>query len=577
MNSHISQFPIGTYKKAHAHGPGAHVIILSGEGYLADVAGGRGAAPLRVAGRHHGRAAQHVAAPAFQHRHDAGALSRLQARGRRHPQRARACPRRGSAGGSAATRSTTSTSGRDRARMFAQELAKRGLALARWTGLCGGARRAAAGAGEIGLDAHRAKRDRVMHDVPGGCTGTSRRRGRRAGFGKFGRPKTPYDLFMESEGIPVFRDIGVGGCRTCRSRHGNGWAGAAPTSSSRHRGQVGLLRGRGAGRRRAQPEKHLYEEIFYVVEGRGSTEVWLDGDNRRHVFEWQAGSLFSIPVNAWHRIVNASSRPALLLGGTTAPNLMNLINNTDAIFNARSSSAIASSGADDFYKYKDDIEPDPVRGLAMRRTNFIPDIVNCDLPLDNRRSPGFRRVEPFMTGNMFYLWIGQHENGRYSKAHAHTSAAVLDLPQGQGLHLHVAGADTASRRGRTARRARSSASTTSRSAWCRRRRAARAGSTSISARRRSRCGFTAWFGPHNPGPRARPARRDPHRLHRDGHPGRRLRRSPTGWRIRSSAANTKRRSPERRAEPDEAGVLRQGLQGRVAEGIMDVVMSKINL
>ena len=32
---------------------------------------------------------------------------------------------------------------------------------------------------------------------------------KRAGFGKFLRPNTPYDNFMESEGIPIYRDIGV--------------------------------------------------------------------------------------------------------------------------------------------------------------------------------------------------------------------------------------------------------------------------------------------------------------------------------------------------------------------------------
>jgi hypothetical protein len=140
----------------------------------------------------------------------------------------------------------------------------------------------------------------------------------------------------------------------------------------------------------------MYEQIFYVVEGRGSTDVWLDSDSKPHTFEWQAGSLFSIPLNAWYQIVNAGSNPVLLLGGNTAPNMLNLINDVDAIYNCPYVFRDRFSGADDFYQPKDDIEPDPVRGLAMRRTNFIPDIVNCDLPLDNRRSPGYRRIQPFM-------------------------------------------------------------------------------------------------------------------------------------------------------------------------------------
>ena len=256
---------------------------------------------------------------------------------------------------------------------------------------------------------------------------------KKAGFGEFAKQPTPYDAWMEAEGVPVFRGIGISSVANLplhnwKRRGGRGHFIQLYGTETKWGCYVVEVPPGGA----LNPEKHMYEEIFLVVEGRGTTEVWQEGDTRKHVFEWQKGSMFSIPMNAWYRVVNATSGGALLLAGNTAPNVLNMINNVDAVFNNPFVFRDRFSGADDFFKAKDDIEPDPVRGLAMRRTNFIPDVVNCELPLDNRRSVGYRRVEPFMTNNQFYYWIAQHENGRYSKAHAHTSAAVLICLKGQG-------------------------------------------------------------------------------------------------------------------------------------------------
>ena len=254
----------------------------------------------------------------------------------------------------------------------------------------------------------------------------------RAGHSRFGQPKTDYDKFMESEGITIFRGLGVrraqdlplgdlkrtGGRGSYNQLHGT-------------EGKWGayLIEVPAAGA--LNPEKHLYEKTFFALEGRGSTEVWHE-DGTRDVFEWQKGSLFSIPVNAMHRIVNATNAPALLLAGMTAPNLIGLVGNTRFIFDCPYSFTDRFSPDADFHRPSQDIEPDPILGLAMRKSNLLPDIVNCELPLDNRRSPGSRRGEPFMTGNKFYLWVCQHETGRYSKAHAHTSAAILICVKGKG-------------------------------------------------------------------------------------------------------------------------------------------------
>jgi quercetin dioxygenase-like cupin family protein len=257
--------------------------------------------------------------------------------------------------------------------------------------------------------------------------------GQKAGLGKFGRPAMPYDQFMEAEGIPVYRDIGV---RTVRDLPLKPWARLGGRGSYIQlfgtEGLWGMYVVEVPAGGALNIERHLYEKMVLVIDGRGSAEIWQEGQPVRQTVEWQRGSMFPIPLNAFHRFVNATNAPALLLCGTTAPNIFNLVDNPHFVFNCPYNFSERYSGAADYFKARDEIAPDPVRGLAMRKTNFLPDVINCDLPLDNRRSPGYRRVEPHMAGNRFYQWIGQHETGRYSKAHKHASSAVLICLNGKG-------------------------------------------------------------------------------------------------------------------------------------------------
>jgi quercetin dioxygenase-like cupin family protein len=254
-----------------------------------------------------------------------------------------------------------------------------------------------------------------------------------AGYGAWKRPNTSYDDFMEEQGIPIFRGIGV---RRVQDMPLKPWPrmGGRGTFIQLYgtEGKWGCYVVEVPAAGALVSEKHMYEEIMVVVEGRGTTEIWVDGQAKPHSFEWQRGSMFSIPLNTNHRIVNAASSPALILVASTAPNVMNLFGDRDWIFNCPANFPSRFDGAADFFKAKDDIVPDPLRGLALRKSNFIPDIMNAELYLDNRRSPGYTRVEPHMANNVFYGFVGEHKTGRYSKAHAHLSAAVLVCLKGKG-------------------------------------------------------------------------------------------------------------------------------------------------
>ena len=262
----------------------------------------------------------------------------------------------------------------------------------------------------------------------------------RAGRVRWKRQPTPYERFMEEEGIPVVRGIGLNNVRELPL---SPWARLGGRGSyiqlDGTEGVWGMYVVEIPPRSELRPERHVYEEVYFVVEGRGSTEVWKESASRRQVFEWQAGSLFSVPVNCWHRLVNAGSSPVLVLAATGAPALMNIVNSTRFIFDNPFDFTDRYDDSLGYFSPKTELEPHPLSERAILRSNMIPDIVNCELPVDNHRSPGYRWFEPFMAGNHFFggggqqlPFIAEHQTGRYSKAHAHASGAVLVCLKGKG-------------------------------------------------------------------------------------------------------------------------------------------------
>ena len=121
-----------------------------------------------------------------------------------------------------------------------------------------------------------------------------------------------YQAFQAREGIPVVRGFGVEDLRDHRS---------APWARKGGRGSYVNLDGTGGTNdayvceippgQALNPRRQLFEEMIYVLEGNGSTQVWYD-ESKKVSFEWKTGSLFAIPLNAWHRHFNGRGdrRPA---------------------------------------------------------------------------------------------------------------------------------------------------------------------------------------------------------------------------------------------------------------------------
>ena len=252
------------------------------------------------------------------------------------------------------------------------------------------------------------------------------------------RLATAWEKFLKEEGLPVFVGVGI---RDTRDLPRGDWPRVGGKGTYIQvvgtNNATGMFVVEVPPRGALKPQRHMYEERYIVLDGRGSTEVWKTGDTASTAFEWQQWSLFSIPLNANFRIINSSSSPALLLAVNSAPKAINMFQNPSFIFDCDFNFDDRLGGnLEDYWNPNDEVEPQPVRGRAMVTSNLIPDIAASYLPLDNNRGPGFRWVAPNMAGNtMLQGWIAEYPSGRYAKAHAHGSGAVLVCVRGKGYSI----------------------------------------------------------------------------------------------------------------------------------------------
>jgi quercetin dioxygenase-like cupin family protein len=247
--------------------------------------------------------------------------------------------------------------------------------------------------------------------------------------------QTSYESWLEQENIPVVKGYGIEDVTILprgpwKRTGGNG----AYIELKGMEGFTGMYVGEIPAGGALNPENHLYEELIYILRGVGATEIWPLGDEKRKLhFEWQQGSLFAIPLNTRHRLVNGSNEPAIFLAVTSAPLMIDLLHNMPFVLGCE-------------YQFDDrfDAQPDyfvpknarkEVGGFINWESNFIADARGALVDPSEAKGFGVRITSFDMGGSTLVGHIAEWPVGRYHKAHFHQGGAILLILRSQGYTL----------------------------------------------------------------------------------------------------------------------------------------------
>jgi len=248
---------------------------------------------------------------------------------------------------------------------------------------------------------------------------------------KFATEKeTPYTRWVKAEGLEIQsaiyqQDLHAVDLRPWASRGGRGVFldhDASRTSNSAYVCEIP------PGKQLA-PWRHLFEEMIYVLDGRGSTTVWNDA-GAKLTFEWKAGAIFAIPLNATHQHFNTSGKDAArFVSVTNAPAILNAFGDLDFVFKTPYDFKERFSGEPDYFANKGE-----QKGLLLD-TNFVADAINLPLIAAKERGAGGGHIRFNMAKGSMNSHISQFPVGASTTAHTHGPGAYVIVMSGEGFSL----------------------------------------------------------------------------------------------------------------------------------------------
>jgi quercetin dioxygenase-like cupin family protein len=180
------------------------------------------------------------------------------------------------------------------------------------------------------------------------------------------------------------------------------------------------------------PQRHLYEEVVYILEGAGSTQLEF-ADGQKRSFEWGQHSLFAIPLNAKFRHFNASGRDrALMVSTTNLPLVLNTFVEPRFVFE---NDFAFSNRIGTPESYAGEGEMAEVKKTFVWETNFVADIGNMDLPAVGSRGKGNRSLIFQLADGMMHAHVSEIQTGVYKKGHRHGPGYHVMIVKGTGFSL----------------------------------------------------------------------------------------------------------------------------------------------